>query len=139
MWRQNLGIEVEIQQTGWSTFLQDLHELRFQMYGGLSWIADYPDPENFLDVLFHSKSVNNQTRYSNPEVDRLLDQARVEQDQDARYELHRRAEEMILSDAPWIPLRHGGSEYVLVKPYVRDYFLTALIVPILRYVYMAEP
>ena len=39
------------------------------------WIADYPDPENFLDVLLHSKSSNNHIGYSNQQVDRLLEQA----------------------------------------------------------------
>ena len=62
----------------------------------------------------------------------------MEQDQRARYELYHRVEEMILEDAPWVPLWYGGIEYVLVKPYVKDYFLTALIVPVLRYVHMTE-
>ncbi|MCH9016765.1 MAG: peptide ABC transporter substrate-binding protein, partial [Chloroflexi bacterium] len=59
MWEENLGIEVSLVQTEWATFLQDLRGLRFQMFGGLAWIADYPDPENFLDVLFHSESSDN--------------------------------------------------------------------------------
>ena len=137
-WRRILGIEVEVQLTEWPTYLRDLGKRRFQMYGGLSWIADYPDPENFLDVLSHSGSSNNFTGYSSTEVDELLGQARVEQDQSARYELYRRVEEMILEDAPWVFLWHGGIEYVLVKPYVKDYFLTSMVVPVLRYVYMTE-
>ena len=137
-WRRILGIEVEVQLTEWPTYLRDLGKHRFQMYGGLSWIADYPDPENFLDVLSHSGSSNNFTGYSSTEVDELLGQARVEQDQSARYELYRRVEEMILEDAPWVFLWHGGIEYVLVKPYVKDYFLTSMVVPVLRYVYMTE-
>ena len=49
---EELGVPVDIQQTEWATFLQDLHAGRYDMfYSG--WIADYPDPENFLDVLFH--------------------------------------------------------------------------------------
>jgi len=138
MWNRNLGIEVEIQQTEWATFLQDLNQLRFQMFGGMGWIADYPDPENFLDILFHTGSSNNQTGYTNPELDRLLEQARVEQDQKVRYGLYHRAEEIILEDASWIPLWYGISRYVLVKSYVKDYFLVPLVVPILRYVYMVE-
>ena len=138
MWRQNLGIEVEIQQTEWATFLQDLNQLRFQIFGGLSWIADYPDPENFLDLLFHTASGINQTAYSNREVDRLLENARVEQDQGVRYELYRRVEELILQDAPWVFLWHESEGHVLLKPNVRDYFLTQLVVPKLRFVYFVE-
>ena len=61
MWEENLGVEISILQTEWAIYLQDLHQNRFQMFGGLGWIADYPDPENFLDILFHSESTNNQS------------------------------------------------------------------------------
>ena len=138
MWRENLGVRVEVQQTDWATYLQDLAKLRFHMFGGLSWIADYPDPENFLDGLFHTNSSNNQTGYSNPDVDRLLEQARVETDESARYELYHRAENLILEDAPWVLLWHGGIEYVLVKPYVKDYLPTSMTMPVLRHVNMTE-
>ena len=136
MWSDTLGIEVEIQRTEWATYLQDQREGRFQMTGGSGWIADYPDPENFLDVLLHSKSSNNHLNYQNLEVDRLLEQARAEQDQDTRFSLYNRAEQMILEDAPWVPLWHVGSGYVLVKPYVQDYFLFPMVIPRLRYVSM---
>ena len=138
MWRDNLGIEMEIQQTEWSTFFQDLTQRRFQMFGGLAWIADYPDPENFLDVLFHSESSNNHTYYANKAVDALLEEARVEQDEQARFEIYHRVEDMILEDAPWIPLWHEKSGYVLLKPQVKDYFLFPLVIPKLRHVYLTE-
>ena len=138
MWKDNLGIEVSLVQTEWATFLQDLRKLRFQMFGGLAWIADYPDPESFLDVLFHSDSSDNHMGYSNPDLDRLLEQARTELDQEARFNLYNLAEEMILRDAPWIPLWHGDEGYVLVKPNVKNYYLLPLVVPKLRFVYMTD-
>lgn len=133
-WETELGIRVDIQQTEWATFLQDLHARRYQMFS-VGWGADYPDPENFLDVLFHSQSENNQTGYSNPEVDALLEEARVEQDQDRRFEMYNQVEQMIINDAPWIPLWNSGETYVLVKPEVRDYHLPPMTIPIYRYVY----
>ena len=137
MWRLNLGIEVQVLQTEFATYLQDLNKRRFEMFQ-IGWIADYPDPENFLDILFHSESTNNHTAYSNPEVDRLLEQARVEPREDARYDLYQQAEELILKDASWIPLWYSGDRYVLIKSYVHDYRLTQLIIPRLRFVYMTE-
>ncbi len=138
MWRVTLGVEIEILQTEWAIFLQDLNQRRFQIFGGLGWIADYPDPENFLDVLFHSESSNNHMGYSNQEVDRLLEKARLEMDQTARFAIYHTVERMIMDDAPWVPLWHGESGFVLWKPYVKDYFLFPLIIPKLRYVYTTE-
>ena len=137
MWERNLGITAEFQQTEYATFLKDLHKGRFQMFD-IGWIADYPDPENFLDILFHSESSNNHTHYSNPEVDELLMQARVETDTELRYELYNQAEQKILEDAPWVPLWFDGESKLLVKPNVHDYLLPPLIIPRLRFVYLTE-
>ena len=137
MWERNLGITAEFQQTEFATFLKDLHKGRFQMFD-IGWIADYPDPENFLDILFHSGSTNNHTHYSNPDVDELLMKARVETDTLARYALYSEAEQMILDDAPWVPLWFDGESKLLVKPNVHDYLLPPLIIPRYRYVYLTE-
>ena len=133
-WKDNLGVEVEIQQTEWATFLQDLHNRRYQMFQ-LGWAADYADPENFLDILFHSQSENNHTNYSNPEVDRLLVKARIEPNQETRFGLYNQIEQMILDEAPWVLLWNSGETYALIKPEVKGYELTAMTIPKYRYVY----
>ena len=138
MWETNLGVRIELLQTEWAIFLQDLHQNRFQMFGGLGWIADYPDPENFLDVLFHSKSNNNQSQYTNFELDSLLEKARVEQDETLRFNVYHQAEEIIVEDAPWVPLWHSNGGSVLIKPNVNDYFLLPLVIPKYRYIYFTE-
>ena len=137
MWEENLGIKIEIQQTEFATYLQDLNRGRFQMFN-IGWIADYPDPENFLDVLFHGDSSTNHTGYNNSEVNALLEKARVEQDQQLRYKLYHQAEESILQDPPWVPLWNSGEQYLLIKPYVKGYELTPLIVPKLRFVSLTD-
>ncbi|MGQ9553640.1 MAG: peptide ABC transporter substrate-binding protein [Anaerolineae bacterium] len=132
----NLGVSVRIEQSDWSDFLGELNkpDQPFQMYL-LGWIADYPDPENFLNVLFQSRSADNHSRYANEEVDDLLAQAGLEMDQGRRYELYRQAERIILAEAPIIPLYHDV-EYWLTKPYVRGMYYPAMIVPRLQYVSM---
>ncbi len=137
MWEKNLGIEAEFQQTEFATFLKDLHKRRFQMFD-IGWIADYPDPENFLDILFHSESSNNHTNYNNPQVDALLEQARTETDQLVRYRIYNQIEQQIIDDAPWVPLWYSGERYVLVKPNVQDYLLPPLYIPRLRYVFLSD-
>ena len=132
-WR-SLGIEIDIQQTEWATFLQDVTDRKYQMFS-LGWIADYPDPENFLDLLFHSESTNNHTNYNNPEVDRLLEEARTERDRDRRFEIYNQVEQVILDDAPWVWTWFSGEGYALIKPEVSDYFLLQMSIPKYRYIY----
>ncbi len=135
-WRA-LGIEIDIQQTEWATFLQDVNERKYQMFS-LGWIADYPDPENFLDLLFHSESQNNHTAYSNPEVDRLLEEARTERDSARRFEIYNQVEQMIMDDAPWVLTWFRGEGYALIKPEVSDYFLLQMSIPKYRYIYFNQ-
>ena len=137
MWEKNLGLTVNFQRTEFAIFLSDLHKRRFQMFD-IGWIADYPDPENFLDILFHSESSNNHTNYDSPQVDALLMEARTETDQVRRFELYNQAERLILEDAPWAPLWYSGERYLLVKPNVRDYYQTPLVIPRLRYIYLSD-
>ncbi|MEE8386592.1 MAG: peptide ABC transporter substrate-binding protein, partial [Dehalococcoidia bacterium] len=136
MWKENLGVSVDLPQLQFGQFLQDLDEGTFQAFS-LGWIADYVDPQNFLDIKFHSASGNNETLYSNPEVDALLEEARTEQDQARRLELYQQVEEIIVQDTAWIPLFHGKSN-ALTKPYVRDYFIVPFVIPNLRYVSIAR-
>ena len=137
MWREYLGVDVEIQQSEFATFLNDLDRKRYQMFQ-LGWVADYPDPQNFLDILFHSKSSNNHTGYGNAEVDRLLEKARTESDVETRIALYQQTEQLIIDDAPWIPTWYEGDRYILIKPNVKGYILSPLIIPKLKFVYL-EP
>jgi len=102
----------------WSTFSKMVEEgqLGFFLW---AWYADVPDPENFLAKLFYSSSPRNVFGYSNPAVDALLVGARRASDLSQRVELYRRAEELILEDAPIIPVFHHTYER-LFQPYVRS-------------------
>ena len=132
MWRQVLGVEVEIQQVEWATYLEDLSDAKFQAYAGLGWQADYPDPQDFLDILFHTDSALNHGAYSNPELDAILERARTQQDPQARISEYRRAEEIIVEDGAWVPLWYTGERHLLLKPHVHGYRVTPMIVPKLR-------
>ncbi len=138
MWKQVLGVEVEIQQVEWATYLQDLDQHRFQAYAGLGWQADYPDPQDFLDILFHTESSLNHGLYSNPDADAILERARVEPDVNRRVELYQEAEDLIVKDAAWLPLWYSGERYVLIKDHVKDYRVTPMIVPKLKDVHFSD-
>ncbi|OGC37920.1 hypothetical protein A2155_02415 [candidate division WWE3 bacterium RBG_16_52_45] len=134
MWRNNLGVEVLLEQTEYSVFLVDVAQRPnpYQMFS-LGWIADYPDAQNFLEILFHSQSLDNKVGYDNPEVDRLLDLAAVESDPDLRVELYRQVERLIVEDAAWLTTSHGKS-YILIKPWVKGLFNPPLVLERFKYV-----
>ena len=132
MWRQELGVEVEIQQVEWATYLQDLNQQKFQAYAGLGWEADYPDPQDFLDILFHTESSLNHGAYSNTDLDAILEEARTEPDLERRVNLYHEAEKKIVDDAAWLPLWYAGERYVLIKSHIENYRVTPMIIPKLK-------
>jgi oligopeptide transport system substrate-binding protein len=136
MWKQNLGVQVSVQQVDWATYLNDLKRHKYQMFGVTSgWIADYADPQDFLDILFYGKSYENHMSYANAAVDKALEQARVEQDPAKRMKMYQDIEETIVTDAPVIPL-HNSREYWLVKPYVKGVVRPPMVLPWLKNVYI---
>jgi oligopeptide transport system substrate-binding protein len=133
-WQENLGVEVSVRQLETENFLYDLKEEKDEMFM-LGWIADYPDPHNFLDILFYTGSENNIFEYSNPTLDTLLDQAAIEQNRALRLAMYQQAEQMVVDDAPCLPLFHG-TNYIVVKSYVKGYDLGPLGIPDLSKVYI---
>ena len=133
-WRQNLGVEVQVRQLESEKFVYHLSEEKDEMFM-LGWVADYPDPHNFLDNLFHTGSENNIFGYHNPELDALLDQAGIEQNGEARLMMYQQDEQQIVDEAPCLPLWFGKN-YILVKPHVKGYELTSLGIPDLSKVYI---
>jgi oligopeptide transport system substrate-binding protein len=136
MWEENLGVKIATRQTEFATFLDDLRDGEYQMFE-LGWVADYPDAENFLKIQFYSGSSNNYSQYANPEVDELLEEADTETDEARRMSLYQQAEQIIVNEAPWVPLFHDKFS-VLIKPYVKDYLLPPFVIPRLRYVHIEE-
>ncbi|MFC1903593.1 peptide ABC transporter substrate-binding protein [Chloroflexota bacterium] len=123
-WRQNLGVEVTLRQLEPQRFLYHIKAEKDEMYY-TGWVADYPHPQDFLDILFHTGADNNAGEYSNPDVDALLEKAGVEMDFDHSLALYQQAEQMMVDDAACLPLWFGRN-YILVKPYVAGYELNPM-------------
>ncbi len=136
MWEQNLGLTITVEQEDFALLTQDINDGNFDMFS-IGWIADYPDPQNFLEIKFHTDSSNNDVGYSNPEVDRLLDEANGDLSDEERFELYQEAEQIIVDDQPWIPLFFGTSS-LLVKPHVQGYEAAPFAIPNLRYVSISD-
>jgi peptide/nickel transport system substrate-binding protein/oligopeptide transport system substrate-binding protein len=111
-------------ETNWPNFESMLRENKAPIFV-YAWYADYPDPDNFLGTLFHSKSRSNFTNFHHPEVDRLLDKARAERDYLKRMGMYRKIEGLILDDAPIVPMINHLFQMVY-QPYVRGIEVNAL-------------
>ena len=123
-WKQNLDVDIKVRQIDPQLSASSFAEEVDQMYY-FGWIADYPHPQDFLDVLFFSDSDYNYGRYSNSEFDALIHQANRSADQSQSFMLYQQAEQKIIDDAACMPLSFGKS-YTLVKPYVEGFSVNAL-------------
>jgi peptide/nickel transport system substrate-binding protein/oligopeptide transport system substrate-binding protein len=117
---KDVGVTLELRRLDWAAHIKVVDEGNAGLFRQ-GWIADYPDPENFLTVLFHSRNVGppgNTSRYRNPAVDRLLDEADTMVPGAQRVKRYQEAEQIILDDAAWVSLYHYASR-ALIKPHVR--------------------
>jgi oligopeptide transport system substrate-binding protein len=138
MWEQNLGVSITVQNLEPEKMLDEIASGYHGQIISNGWCADYPDPENFADVIFHTGKGMNYGNYSNPTLDSVLEQARVEADVSKRIGMYQQAEKIIVEDAPAIFLTHSIS-YILVKPYVKGYILSPVSTfPGLRYLWMDD-
>lgn len=116
------GIDMQIVLRDFSSMLQDTVDNAIDAFYA-SWLADYPDAENFLYPLFHSAnfgSGGNRTSFSHPEVDRLIEAAQSEGERDARIGLYHQAEDLILQQAPRTFLFYGQA-WAVHRPEVKGY------------------
>lgn len=135
MWQRNLGVTITVENIEPNYFFDQVYSGNHgQLFDG-GWCADYPDPENFADILFHSASNQNSGSYSNPALDSILERARVEQDVTKRMAMYQQAEQMIVEDAPVLFTTHPLS-YQLVKPYIKGYVFTPFDIPIEKYMWL---
>lgn len=123
-----VGISLQIRyETDWPKFEALLRQREFTMYR-YAWFADIPDPDNFLGVLLASRSPYNFMGYENQQVDALLSEALTQVDPLKRAALYREAEDVIVKDAPMVPLLYLNFESAF-QPYVKGLQISALGAP----------
>jgi len=115
--KENLGITLNLKPMEWGAFLTyirggDAHQMFL-----LGWSGN-ADPDGILYPLFHSKNfgaAGNRAFYKNDKVDELLLKAQTTVKQDDRKPLYLEAQDIIIKDAPWAPIRHGINSAALSK------------------------
>ena len=130
MWKQHLGFEVEIANVEWKVYLKRQDAMDFQIARG-AWVGDYPDPFTFLELL-SGLGGNNHSNWRNTEYDRLLAEANRTLEVPARMALLRKAEELMLTEAPVLPI-YIYTRNELVKPYLRGFYGNIQNHPVMKY------
>ncbi|MGD1845915.1 MAG: ABC transporter substrate-binding protein [Salibacteraceae bacterium] len=127
MLQENLGIEVELNEMSMAQYLDNTESGR-SLFWREAWIADYPDPETFLNLLLgehvpldgDEKAYVNSVRYQNAEYDSVFKEAMMASDQEDRFRLYRLADQIALDDAAILPIYY--EEFTrLLAPNVRNF------------------
>ncbi len=129
MWQQNLrkvGFNLVIRQIAWSIAYKTIrnHESDAIFSG---WNPDYADPDNYVDAMI--KSGNAQaiygSSYNNPEIDKLIDQAKWEPDTKKRAALYKKIQEINKDDASWVWIAQNANVAVL-NSRVKGYYFNGI-------------
>jgi peptide/nickel transport system substrate-binding protein len=99
-----VGITVDVRIIEWAAYLDMTARGDHEMFI-LGWVTVTGDPDYGLHATFHTENfgaAGNRTFYSNPQVDRLLDEGRVETDRARREQLYFQAQQIIRDEAPWV-------------------------------------
>ena len=122
---EELGIKVQVEVVQKSLLLEQTAKSEALFFRG-SWIADYPDAENYLSV-FYSKNPAppNYTRYKNPRFDILYEQSLVEKNDSVKFKLYQEMDREVIKDAPVVPLWYDEVTR-LVNPRVKQFTANGL-------------
>ena len=112
MWSKHLNIEVELINQEWKVYLDSQRNGDYFL-SRAGWIGDYVDPNSFMDM-WTSWSQQNQTGWSTDAYDDLIAQAGKTGDAEQRLEYFQQAEEILMAEAPIIPI------YIYTRVYLLD-------------------
>ena len=122
---EEVGIPVQVEVIQKSLLLEQTAKSQAVFFRG-SWIADYPDAENYM-AMFYSKNPAppNYTRYKNPAFDVLYEKALLENNDSLRYQLYREMDQIVINDAPVVPIWYDMAIH-LIQPNVKGFYPNAL-------------
>ncbi len=122
---EDIGIYMQVEVVQKSLLLEQTAKSNALLFRG-SWMADYPDAENYMSVFYgNNPAPPNYTRYKNPAYNKLYEQALVEENDSLRYKMYNEMDRMIIEDAPVIPLWYD-MVVRLIQPRVRNFVPNSL-------------
>ena len=134
---QQIGIKIQVETVQKSLLLEETAKSDALFFRG-SWIADYPDAENFLsDFYGKNPAPPNYTRYKNVAFDKLYELALEEKNDSLRYKIYQQADQLMIKDAPVVPLWYDMVIHLL-QPYVKNLIPNSLNLLELRKVRLVD-
>ena len=131
-WQSVLNINVTFKALTWDEYLNRLMEFSPHIWM-MGWVADYPDPDNFLRVCEWKRY----GPWENEEYDRLVEEARGMIDLSQRLHLYEQAERILVQEAPIMPIAYGRN-HLIVKPWVRKLPLSPIVPVMVKDVIIEE-
>ena len=132
-----VGIKIQVETVQKSLLLEETAKSDALFFRG-SWIADYPDAENYLSVFYgKNPAPPNYTQYKNPKFDKLYEKALTEKNDSLRYKIYQQADQLMIKDAPVVPLWYDMVIH-LVHPYVKNFTPNSLNLLELRRVKLVD-
>lgn len=118
---EKIGVKIKVNTNTWPELVKKTDKKQAQMFG-MAWGADYPDAENFLQLLYSGNVSpgSNSSNYSNPEFDKLFEKARQMQHSPERTALYSQLSQMAAEEIPWIFGIHR-STYALSHSWLLNY------------------
>ena len=117
--KRNLGLHVELNNQEWKTYLQRLKTKDVELFR-LGWLADYPDPGNFMNLMT-SFSDNNHTNWKNKQFDKLVLQAMTTENNSQRQNLYNQAQRILLEEDVVVFPIFSGVSHILISPRIKEY------------------
>jgi len=121
MWKKDLGVKVELDNSEWNVYIDKIHSGDYQI-GRMGWLGDFNDPVNFLELYKDKDGGNNDTGWESKEYKQLLNDSAKETDKTKREEMLKKAEEIIINDMPIAPI------YFYTQLWVQDPKLKGVVV-----------
>jgi oligopeptide transport system substrate-binding protein len=123
-WKRNLGVTAQLDNMEWKVYLKRLREETPPVFR-LGWGADYPDPDNFMN-LFTGSSGNNYSHWKNADYDRLISEAASEPNEMKRLALYDEAQQILTErEVPIMPL-FFAAQNLLIKPTIQNLEINAM-------------
>lgn len=127
MLTETLNIQVELLQVPWAQHTESIESAKVQFWR-LGWIADYPDPENFLNLFYgkwvpddiNVKTYLNSFRYKSAKFDEIYEKALATVDEAARNALYNQADQIAIDDAVAMPIYYDR-DHRLLQSHVRNF------------------